>query len=49
MLWPLSEGGFEMWNARSESDIRSALRSKVVASAKAKSLESSLGGQSLGA
>jgi len=31
VLWPLSEVGFESWNGRSVADIRSALRSKVVA------------------
>ncbi|KFY59432.1 hypothetical protein V496_05693 [Pseudogymnoascus sp. VKM F-4515 (FW-2607)] len=31
-LWPLSESGYEEWRGRSEEDIRSALRSKVVAS-----------------
>jgi len=30
-LWPLSESGYEEWSERSETDIRSALRSKVVA------------------
>jgi hypothetical protein len=49
VLWPLSEGGFEMWNARSESDIRSALKAKVVVNNKAGSLKGSLGGQTLSA
>lgn len=30
VLWPLSSSGYEMWSKRSESDIRSALRAKVV-------------------
>ncbi|KAL2073067.1 hypothetical protein VTL71DRAFT_10391 [Oculimacula yallundae] len=31
VLWPLSEGGFDSWNSRSVRDIRSALKSKVLA------------------
>lgn len=30
VLWPLSEHGYEMWNGRSEHDIRSALKAKVL-------------------
>jgi len=30
VLWPLSASGFDMWAGRSEADIRSALRAKVV-------------------
>ncbi|KAF4629604.1 hypothetical protein G7Y89_g8537 [Cudoniella acicularis] len=30
VLWPLSTGGCDEWSRRSESDIRSALRAKVV-------------------
>ncbi|KFY38175.1 hypothetical protein V495_06715 [Pseudogymnoascus sp. VKM F-4514 (FW-929)] len=33
-LWPLSESGYEEWRGRSETDIRSALRTKVVVTAK---------------
>jgi len=29
-MWPLSEHGFNMWNSRSEKDIRGALSAKVV-------------------
>ncbi|XMA13536.1 hypothetical protein WAI453_006327 [Rhynchosporium graminicola] len=31
VLWPLSESGFDAWNSRSVTDIRSALKSKVLA------------------
>lgn len=30
VLWPLSESGYGEWRQRSEADIRSALRAKVV-------------------
>ena len=30
VLWPLSSSGFDSWSGRSEGDIRSALRAKVV-------------------
>lgn len=30
VLWPLSEDGSTRWRGRSEADIRSALRSKVL-------------------
>jgi len=30
VLWPLSESGYGEWRERSEADIRSALRAKVV-------------------
>lgn len=30
LMWPLSEHGFNMWNSRSEKDIRGALSAKVV-------------------
>jgi putative membrane protein len=47
VLWPLSEGGYEQWSARSEKDIRSALLAKVIVGKG--SSPSSLGGETLGA
>jgi len=40
IFWPLSESGFDEWSVRSESDIRSALRSKVLISRMANELDS---------
>lgn len=39
VFWPLSEGGYEEWCQRSEGDIRSALRSKVLISRVVSELE----------
>ncbi len=48
VLWPLSCSGFEMWSKRSEGDIRSALRAKVVVSSGKGSTGSQASGSSDG-
>ncbi len=40
-LWPLSEGEFGEWSERSEKDIRSALKAKVMVGAGSRLSESS--------
>jgi ion channel-forming bestrophin family protein len=47
VLWPLSANGYGDWRERSEGDIRSALRAKVVVSGS--STSSSIDGRTLGA
>jgi putative membrane protein len=43
VFWPLSEKGYDEWSQRSEGDIRSALRSKVLISRVANRFEEGSG------
>ncbi|KAH8766413.1 Bestrophin, RFP-TM, chloride channel-domain-containing protein [Hyaloscypha sp. PMI_1271] len=49
VLWPLSQSGAADWRDRSEKDIRSALRAKVMVNMGMGSGDSSMDGQTLGA
>jgi putative membrane protein len=49
VLWPLSQSGAADWRERSEKDIRSALKAKVVVNVGMGSGGNSLDGQTLGA
>jgi len=47
-LWPLSDSGFGEWKDRSESDIRSALRAKVLVGKEGRETLDSSDGTTLG-